>query len=392
MKKKLIVAILFFSFALISFGEENFDFIGLDINSSQSGYNEEKSNWEISGSLRNTNIVEIEKSGKINLSELKLYSELKKKDLFISLETLFDNRKNPSLDLKELYYDYVNDVFSIRIGRQIIEWGVVDGAQIVDIINPVNLVSGYSFEYNDLKVPVNAIKVDILKNSSELNFIIIPVSPVSNLEIDNQKYNVITPSVNLKNIEVGVKYKKYLGTTEISLMAFKGINDFPIYDKINKKVTFGKEKMLGMDFSKKIGSMVLRGETGYFFEKSFEKVGLNGSNGAIEKDYIGYALVCEFNFGNSLGGSLAFGGDRIFNYNDSISRKKEEPFLISSFSKTIFNDLLTMSMSGYINLSSEVWEITPMVKYSINDNINFETGISIKQENTKLSLKTTYNF
>ncbi|MDX1778021.1 MAG: DUF1302 family protein, partial [Thermodesulfobacteriota bacterium] len=64
----------------------------------------------------------------------------------------FHNQRQEDI-LREFYFDYHSNDWEIRIGKQMIVWGEIDGFRLLDLVNPFDLRQFILDEYEDSRIP-----------------------------------------------------------------------------------------------------------------------------------------------------------------------------------------------------------------------------------------------
>ena len=103
------------------------------------------------------------------------YSQSGNADFFIKSDFFHDAViDNVTTDIREAYIDYISDSYDIRIGRQIVTWGVGDLLFINDVF-PKDwnaFFSGRPLEY--LKIGSNTFKLNLYSNNVSAELIAMP--------------------------------------------------------------------------------------------------------------------------------------------------------------------------------------------------------------------------
>ena len=77
--------------------------------------------------------------------------------------------------LRDLYMDYTNGPWFIRVGKQQVVWGQADGVAVLDRVNPVDLTEYWLPDAVDIRIPVGMININYSpKVNSNLQLLIIP--------------------------------------------------------------------------------------------------------------------------------------------------------------------------------------------------------------------------
>ena len=228
------------------------------------------------------------------------------------------------LSLGELWIDYTDSFWGIRIGRQKAAWGKADGIDITNVLCPSNMTSLAAMTSDDSKLAVDAIRLSLSKNQftadaywipfftptalpleegNTLRKFIVPATvdfPVAAL---NQTLTLpvsistpTAPELAIWNGEYGLKLSGYFSFLDLSLYGFYGWDDLPLLDYtvsfgapadpsnpatalpngINVNGNYERLTMIGADAALPLGATVLRLESAFFpqrhFQKSAEKI------------------------------------------------------------------------------------------------------------------------
>ena len=78
------------------------------------------------------------------------------------------------IELRELYLDMNFQNLDLRIGRQIVRWGVVEGARVTDEINPLDFYELILRDIDDRYIPLFMAKANLYVGSDSFEAILIP--------------------------------------------------------------------------------------------------------------------------------------------------------------------------------------------------------------------------
>ncbi len=102
-------------------------------------------------------------------------------DRYIDRQTYFrENIHTPqtyttSEYLKELFIEYENDSFDLRIGKQQFAWGVTDGLKVLDIVYPQDFRKFNQEDFEESRIPLWSVKFDYYVGiDSEIQLVYIP--------------------------------------------------------------------------------------------------------------------------------------------------------------------------------------------------------------------------
>ncbi|WDT81620.1 MAG: hypothetical protein MPW14_07815 [Candidatus Manganitrophus sp.] len=77
-------------------------------------------------------------------------------------------------ELREFYLDLFFPRFDLRIGKQIVRWGVVEGARVTDEVNPLDFQEFILREIQDRYIPLWMVKADLYFDPNTVEILWIP--------------------------------------------------------------------------------------------------------------------------------------------------------------------------------------------------------------------------
>jgi hypothetical protein len=167
--------------------------------------------------------------------------------------------------LREAYAWWGNSHWDIRAGRQIISWGVADGLRVTDLISPMDYSEFLAQDYDDIRVPVGALRVKFIQDSWSLEAVAVPVPEFFVLPTDEANpwsVGALPPEVRpiraFANSEYGARFCCYLGGVDFSLMALRTWTKMPVLEDAH--LVYNRQTVIGGDVSIPFGSFVFRGE------------------------------------------------------------------------------------------------------------------------------------
>ena len=207
--------------------------------------------------------------------------------LFFSANAVYNSviPEYSGFKIRELYVSQQTGAFDIRAGRQIITWGVADALRITDLVSPMDYSEFLAQDYDDIRIPENALRVKYSKSSFAFEAIAVPVIETFELPFDRNNpwavsvtgndsvLSAAKPDFKIKNAEFGGRLSWFLSGVDFSVCALRTFNKMPVfemkYDSESHKVILSpKHKrmtMAGCDISLPLGKFVLRGELAEYF-------------------------------------------------------------------------------------------------------------------------------
>lgn len=311
------------------------------------------------------------------------------------------------LSLGELWVDYTDSVWGVRIGRQKTAWGKADGIDITNVLCPSDMSSFAAMISDDSKLAVDAVRFSITGNQftidaywipfftpaalpfdegNSLRSFIVPLSmdfsvaPDQTLTLPVTIGGLEAPELTIWNGEYGLKLSGYFSALDLSFYGFYGWDDMPFmsYDMEFSTVQPGlpvavticgkyeRMAMIGADAALPIGETVLRLETAFFPQRHFQKMEGGSSKrnqlsalAGIDWMPTGWTLTAQYYC------DLVFGELDILERADAYTHGTT-----ISVSKSLVNETLELSLSGMLGLNDFDSMISPSVKYSLSDQIS----------------------
>lgn len=235
------------------------------------------------------------------------------------IENLNEQKDSDVFDIRELYLDLYLDNMDVRVGKQLIVWGIMTGVRIVDEINPMDFRELILPDLLDYRIPLWSVKSDIYFGSSQVQLLWIPdiqfhkpAPSGSEWELLQEVPGTTYPeSFTIRNSEFGLKLSGRLWDTELSLSYFYTWDDFPV---IFRKVrllspeepvfypSYTRIHMYGATVQRPVGKVVVKGEFAYVLDKYFglRTVDNDGDNyldyeGEWQADHIRWGFGVDFN-------------------------------------------------------------------------------------------------
>jgi len=306
---------------------------------------------------------------------------------------------NNSLEysVDELWLDYTESIWGLRIGRQKAAWGKADGIDITNVLCPSDMSSLAAMVGDDSKLAVDAIRFSLSGNqftadaywipfftsaalpldegNSLRKFVVpetieIPVAPGVNLPVTIG--GIETPELAIWNGEYGLRVSGYLSAFDLSLYGFYGWDDTPIlnYGMTSEAIVvsgkYERMAMIGADAALPIGETVLRLETAFFPQRHFQKE----EGGSLQKNQLSaLAGIDWMPSGWTL--TAQYYCDAVFGDLDELERTDAyQHGATLSVSKSLVNETLELSFSGLIGFNDFDSLLSPSVKYSLSDQIS----------------------
>ncbi len=204
----------------------------------------------------------------------------------VFIDNLAQEKDSPVAEIREFHLDFINDDSDLRIGKQFIVWGVLEGIRITDEINPLDFRELILPDLLDYRIPLWSARADLYVGDDTYEFVWIPdikfhkpAPPGSEWELLQEIPNTVRPkSYRLDTSEWGLRWSTTLSQTELSLSYFWTWDDFPVAfrnARIDASIdptffpSYTRINMYGLTFSRPFGDGILKGELAYVPDKYF---------------------------------------------------------------------------------------------------------------------------
>jgi hypothetical protein len=305
--------------------------------------------------------------------------------------------------IREAYLDLYIGNFDVRVGKQQIIWGKADGAFITDIVSPKDLREFLLPDFEEIRMGVNAVKLDYYLKNNTFEFVWIPVFTETKLpeeksiwfpQLQNQGIPVTFDHSNsevdakLENSELFLKYSLLSSAIDFELMAgYMWDDDFsahntPQLDSITNnmngiliKPEYHRLGVAGGSFSTSLGGTILRGEAAYYMDKHFSTSDFI-NEGLVKKDYVHYLLGYDFSLFD-ITMSVQLIQEYIIDYTDQIINEEFENTATFLANKSFLRETLSLDLFAYIGLNNGDALIRPKATYSISDGLEILAGANL---------------
>ena len=119
---------------------------------------------QLKGFLDTYHAIRTEGTAEWMASRTRVRGELKLEkgaaSLFVSLNAIYNGilKAHTQLELREAYLTYEKGNLDLRVGRQIVVWGVADALRLTDCVSPFDYTEFLAQDYDDIRMPVNSLR------------------------------------------------------------------------------------------------------------------------------------------------------------------------------------------------------------------------------------------
>lgn len=345
--------------------------------------------------------------------------------LFVSMNATYNAilKDRTGLELREAYLAYAKGNLDLRVGRQIVVWGVADALRLTDCVSPCDYTEFLAQDYDDIRMPVNALRTRYTWRSVTFEAICNPVADFFILPTDRHNPWALTlpsaplpytidlesgkPEKRLRNMEYGGRITTNLSGIDFSLSVLRTWNKMPalsltVFDNgksLLVKGEYHRMTMLGADCSLPVGQFVLRGEAAcYFDEAQSRSVGQN----VVCRNTYNFLAGVDWYPGNDWNFSAQYCHKYTAGSLDGLSVYRHAGLATARLSKELLRNTLKLSSFAYIDVANGGVFNRISASYALNDQIELTTGydffhadkgkFAMYKQNSEVWLKAKYSF
>lgn len=317
----------------------------------------------------------------------------KNTEIFFSANAVYNSLISDysGFKIRELFVSQTFGSFELRAGRQIITWGVADALRLSDIISPMDYSEFLAQDYDDIRIPENALRLKYSKNSFSAEALAVPVIETFDLPVDGRNPwaisisgndSIITdnvPDLKIKNMEFGGRLQWFLSGVDFSVSALRTFNKMPVflldyYPKNQLLVCNGNYQrmtMAGFDFSVPLSKFVFRGEFAEYFDEA-QQPALGQQ--IVSKNTANALLGVDIYPGNDWNISLQYAHKYIDHYTNDLNAYRNSGTATVRVSKELFRNTLNINTFAYIDVTDGGIYDRTTLDYAVNDMLHIALG------------------
>ncbi|MBI3604912.1 MAG: hypothetical protein HY202_02665 [Nitrospirae bacterium] len=318
-------------------------------------------------------------------------------------------------ELREFYLDWNFPSADVRLGKQIVRWGMIEGFRITDEINPLDFKEFILRDVGDRYVPLWMANATFYISDMSLQALVIPdltfhqpARPGTEWEEFQIPPQTDEPARSPDNWEGGIRFSENIDGWDSSLSYFYDWDDFPAAFR----GAFGNEGVLpfkprytrlhnvGFSTSKNISGAVGAVEMAYVRGKYFETgIDTNGNGvldsadtfGEIEADYFKYGLSIDVNpYDTDI--TVQYSQSIVPHYDSTMLTDQIESGASLFIRKEWLNSRLLTQFSVLYFFNHAEALIRPRVDYKWSDSIKLSAGADFFSGERKTDLNSGFRF
>jgi hypothetical protein len=331
--------------------------------------------------------------------QLKLNASRELFSLFLKTDFFYDHiAEKTDIELREGYIDYFSDYWDMRIGRQVITWGLGDLIFINDVFpkDYEAFFSGRPIEY--LKKGIDGVKIGLYPEFVSVDLVIIPFFE-SNVYPESRRFSVFDPmpsvtvrhefepATRIENTELALRFYRDVYGYETVLYFYRGFFRqnalFP--DSITApseiRLLYPELTVYGISVQGRSLGGILSMEVGFYDSRQDR----DGKNPMIPNSstqlLLGYQRQVWEDFTAGFQYFINYMHDYL-EYMDNLPQgfpaaKKLQDLLTVRLTNFLMHQTLRLSFFSFWSLSDGDYLLIPEIKYKFTDNIWAAAGANI---------------
>lgn len=271
---------------------------------------------------------------------------------------------NIMVELRDFYIDLSISDIDVRVGKQQIVWGQLDGFKLLDQVNPQSYQEFILEDFDQSRIGLWSTSVEFSIANTDIQLVYAPDTSVSELPNNDGLFafqaprfrfglpvpeegaaiamDIDKPGDPFADGVFAARLSKYIAGWDLALVAIKGLDHTPVANLqisptgASLTQVYKSRKLLGASASTTLGSFVFRGEMGYYPKRFF-----NAGSGILlrseELDQFTLAAGLDYIGPSGVFLSLQLISDKIFDAPADIARPDND-FLVSIVAQQYFRN------------------------------------------------------
>lgn len=331
--------------------------------------------------------------------QLKLDANKEPFHLFLKTDVFYDNIDDAShLDVREGYIDFTSSSYDLRIGRQVITWGLGDLIFINDIFpkDYEAFFSGRPMEY--LKKGVDGVKVGMYSSFASAELIVVPFFEPNNFP-DPKRFHMFDPmplitereeekpASTLDNTEIAFRLYRDVAGFDTSVYYYRGFlrQPYMLPDSMSSPskldLFYPELSVYGASLQGRALDGVLSLESGYYDSRQDR----DGKNPMTPNSHTRFLIGYQRQMWEDFTMGLQYYGEYMHDYSEYKKNlpagfsKEERLNQLASVRLTQFmvHQTLKLSFFAFYSLAYEDYLLNPEIKYNFSDSVWAAAGANI---------------
>jgi len=297
-------------------------------------------------------------------------------------------------DIREFYGDFSFENMDLRIGKQIVRWGVIEGFRITDELNPIDFDEFILRELTDRHIPLWMMKLDRYIGEYALQLVWIPELVFHRPAPEGTEFEQFQippgleePAKTFENTEIGLRLSRYVAGFDLSFSYFDGWDDFPTASQTlfgvgssgrssDTPTRYHRIKTFGFTWTKGLGAELIKGEFAYVRGRAFGTFS-SAAQVEIERPQFKYALGWDTRASFGIEAFFQFSQQWIQDHQDEIIADEFDSGASLTLRKKLLNERVLLKLLTIYIVNDEEVLIRPRVDYRWDDHLLLSLGADI---------------
>ncbi|MDD7596421.1 MAG: DUF1302 family protein [Prevotella sp.] len=317
--------------------------------------------------------------------------------LFVSLNAIYNGilKDRTGIELREAYLSYTKGNLDLRVGRQIVIWGVADALRLTDCVSPIDYTEFLAQDYDDIRMPVNGLRAKYTLGAITAEAVCNPVTNFAVIPTDLRNpwamrlpntslpYSIDLesgkPEKRLKNMEYGGRITVNLSGVDFSVSALRTWNKLPALrmgmttdgKSLHIDGRYHRMTMLGADCSLPIGQFVIRAEVAKYIDEA-----QNAAMGCeVEcRNALNALIGIDWYPGNDWNASLQYCHKYTSGNLERLPIYRHAGIATARLAKELLQNTVKISSFAYIDVADGGIFNRLSTTYSLNDQVELTAG------------------
>lgn len=318
--------------------------------------------------------------------------------LFVSFNATYNAllKERTGFELREAYLDHRQEHWGFRLGRQLVIWGAADGVRITDLVSPMDMTEFLAQDYDDIRMPVNALRFFVFNDKIKLELLAVPTFEGYKLPTDAANpWSVLPketprslvwdaegsrPELRLSNVEYGGRLSFALPGVDFSLAARIRGTRCPSSSTNHRAPNLRfRPDTTAWDSSEAMSqspwdSLCSCGEAAFNLGKHFSYIQQAASTPQKGFNTINWLVGADWYAPHEWTVMAQFSSESIFKYESYVAQPRHNSLLTLCVSKKLLDSNLQLSDFTYFDLNHKGWFSRFTADYALNDHIHLLAG------------------
>jgi hypothetical protein len=311
-------------------------------------------------------------------AQVKLDGESEPYYMFIKAEASYDHiGDDAGVDLREGYLDLVFQRWDLRLGRQVITWGLGDLIFITDIYpkDYEAFYAGRPLEY--LKKGVDGLKAGMYLTAVNIEGVLVPFFEPDTFPREERFHSSADrrgdePGVTFEDAEVATRAYRSLGGADAALYFYRGFFRTPSLSP-EGGYFYPELSVYGMSIEGRAAGGIIGLETGYYDSRQDRE----GDDPSVANSSTRFLAAYKRQLAEDLTAGLQYYGEYMRKYSSyektlppgSLHEDRLYQLATLRLTRFLMHQNLRLSMFMFRGLSDEDYMLTLEAKYKFTDNV-----------------------